>query len=248
MRRSGRHVTDVYFARTLEIQAARRGETVTAEVVLKSFPSGWGWGVLAGIDEVATLLRDLPVSVRAFPEGAIFGTMQPVLMVEGRYVDFAQYETALLGLLCQASGVATKAARCKKAAGEHPVVSFGARRMHPALAPMIERNPISADATGCGVRAPSPALDFSDHAPLADPDAGRHGGGGAGVRRDHRSRVRRVVLDRHLGDEVEAGLVAGVARPPVRGRLDTPAAAATRRHLRRLMGARSRDSSTCSCL
>lgn len=47
---------------------------------------------------------------------------------------------ALLGLLCQASGIATKAARCKKAAGERQVISFGARRMHPAVAPMIERN------------------------------------------------------------------------------------------------------------
>jgi nicotinate phosphoribosyltransferase len=111
--RSGQ-VTDVYFMRTLEI-LRRKGinKRVMTEVVLKSFPEGWGWGVLAGIEEVAALLRDLPVTVHAFPEGRIFGAMQPVLTIEGCYVDFAQYETALLGLLCQASGVATKAARCK---------------------------------------------------------------------------------------------------------------------------------------
>jgi nicotinate phosphoribosyltransferase len=74
-----------------------------------------------------------------------------VLTIEGRYVDFAQYETALLGLLCQASGVATKAARCKKAAGDHPVVSFGARRMHPTLAPMIERNAFLGGCDGVSV-------------------------------------------------------------------------------------------------
>jgi nicotinate phosphoribosyltransferase len=145
-------VTDVYFLRTLEI-LRRRGITkrAVAEVILKSFPPGWHWGVLAGIEEVATLLAGLPVTVHAFPEGTIFGTMQPVLSIEGRYVDFAHYETALLGLLCQASGVATKAARCKKAAAGRPVVSFGARRMHPALAPMIERNAFLGGCDGVSV-------------------------------------------------------------------------------------------------
>ncbi|MBN4668478.1 nicotinate phosphoribosyltransferase, partial [Pandoraea nosoerga] len=47
---------------------------------------------------------------------------------------------------CQASGVATGAARCRLAAGEKPVISFGARRMHPAITPMIER---SAYLGGC---------------------------------------------------------------------------------------------------
>jgi nicotinate phosphoribosyltransferase len=148
----GGQVTDVYFMRTLEI-LRHKGITkrALAEVVLKSFPAGWGWGVLAGIEEVAALLRDLPVTVHAFPEGTIFGTMQPVLTIEGRYIDFAQFETALLGLICQASGVATKAGRCKKAAGDHPVVSFGARRMHPALAPMIERNAFLGGCDGVAV-------------------------------------------------------------------------------------------------
>jgi nicotinate phosphoribosyltransferase len=145
-------ITDVYFMRTLEI-LERRGITkrVVAEVILKSFPSGYGWGVLAGIEEVATLLTDLPITVHAFPEGTLFGSMQPVLTIEGRYVDFAHYETALLGLLCQASGVATKSARCKKAAAGRSVVSFGARRMHPALAPMIERNAFLGGCDGVAV-------------------------------------------------------------------------------------------------
>jgi nicotinate phosphoribosyltransferase len=145
-------VTDVYFHRTLEILRKRGvNRQAVAEVVLKTFPAGWNWGVLAGIEETASLFRGLPVTIHAFPEGTIFGTMQPVLTIEGRYVDYAQYETALLGLLCQASGVATKAARCKKAAGERPVVSFGARRMHPALAPMIERNAYVGGCDGVAV-------------------------------------------------------------------------------------------------
>jgi nicotinate phosphoribosyltransferase len=63
-----------------------------------------------------------------------------VLEIEGNYQDFCVYETAILGLLCQASGIATKAARYKKLAGNRLVMSFGARRMHPVIAPMIERN------------------------------------------------------------------------------------------------------------
>jgi nicotinate phosphoribosyltransferase len=46
----------------------------------------------------------------------------------------------MLGVLCQASGIATKAARIKLLAGEKAVFSFGARRMHPALSTIIDRN------------------------------------------------------------------------------------------------------------
>lgn len=61
------------------------------------------------------------------------------MTLTGPYLEFGILETALLGLLCQASGVATVAARCKLAADGRPVFSFGARRMHPAISPMIER-------------------------------------------------------------------------------------------------------------
>jgi nicotinate phosphoribosyltransferase len=145
-------VSDVYFARTVEILRQRGDrQRVKAEVYLKSLPEDWRWGVLAGIQEVAGLLEGLPVDVRAMDEGTLFGPYQPVLVIEGTYVEWAQYETALLGLLCQASGIATKAARCKKAAGERQVISFGARRMHPALAPMIERNAFIGGCDGVAV-------------------------------------------------------------------------------------------------
>src|SRR5262245_45191600 len=113
-------VADVYFNRPVQILRARGNRArVKAEVYLKSLPGDWGWGILAGIEEAARLLEGLPVDVTAMDEGTVFGAYQPVLTVEGVYVDWAEYETALLGLLCQASGIATKAARCKKAAGEH---------------------------------------------------------------------------------------------------------------------------------
>ena len=134
-------VTDAYFSRTLEIlQSKKIKKRVKAEFIAKKLPRDWQWGVLAGIEECSELLKDLPVAVRTMKEGTIFRPYQPVMEIEGEYTQFGIYETALLGFICQASGIATKAARCKKAAGSRGVISFGARRMHPSLAPMIERN------------------------------------------------------------------------------------------------------------
>ena len=154
-------VSDVYFARTVEILRARGlTKRVKAEIRLKSFPQAdWSFGVLAGIEEAAGLLEGLPVDAWAMDEGTLFGPHQPVLVIEGTYVEWAEYETALLGLLCQASGIATKAARCKRAAGERQVISFGARRMHPALAPMIERNAFIGGCDGVAVTKSAELID-----------------------------------------------------------------------------------------
>lgn len=141
-------VTDVYFQRTKEIlEKEKIRKRVKVEFIVKSFPEKYLWGVLAGVDETAKLLEGIKgINVDCFQEGTIFGINQPVMVIEGEYTKFGIYETALLGFLCQASGIATKAARCKKAAGERLLVSFGVRRMHPAIAPMIER---SAFVGGC---------------------------------------------------------------------------------------------------
>jgi nicotinate phosphoribosyltransferase len=154
-------VSDVYFARTVQILRARGlTKRVKAEIRLKSFPQAdWSFGVLAGIEEAAGLLEGLPVDVWAMDEWTLFGPHQPVLVIEGTYVEWAEYETALLGLLCQASGIATKAARCKRAAGERQVISFGARRMHPALAPMIERNAFIGGCDGVAVTKSAELID-----------------------------------------------------------------------------------------
>ncbi|MFA4015965.1 MAG: hypothetical protein RUDDFDWM_001066 [Candidatus Fervidibacterota bacterium] len=149
--RSGK-VTDVYFVRTVRtLLSAGIRKRVVMEVTASSLPDGYKWAVLAGIDEVAHLLEGKPVNVDCMPEGSIFHASEPVLRVEAEYTDFAIFETPLLGLLCQASGVATKAARCKKAAGDKLVVSFGARRMHPALAPMIDRAAFIGGCDGVAV-------------------------------------------------------------------------------------------------
>lgn len=133
-------VTDIYFERALEVIKNKDiDKTVKAEVSVKGLPDGYSWAVLCGLEEVLELLESKNVNVRAVPEGSIFHENDPVIEIEGRYSEFAVFETAILGFLSQESGVATKAARIKKVAGQKPVLSFGARRMHPAIAPAIER-------------------------------------------------------------------------------------------------------------
>jgi nicotinate phosphoribosyltransferase len=145
-------MTDVYFVRTMEVLKAKKiDKWVKAEFIAKRFPEDYGWGVLAGIEEAAGLLKDLKVNVRTMREGTIFRAFEPIMEIEGMYTDFGLYETSVLGLLCQASGVATKAARCKKAAGDRRVISFGARRMHPVIAPMVERNAFIGGCDGVSV-------------------------------------------------------------------------------------------------
>lgn len=146
------YTTDIYFKRTIEILEKKGIDRYAkAEVMLKSYTPRWKWGIFAGIEEIVELLEGLPINVYSMKEGTVFDPFQPVVVVEGRYLDYAIYETALLGLLCQSSGIATKASYCKKAAGDKLVMSFGARRMHPAIAPMIERNAFIGGCDGGSV-------------------------------------------------------------------------------------------------
>ncbi|HID18093.1 TPA: nicotinate phosphoribosyltransferase [Candidatus Bathyarchaeota archaeon] len=139
--------TDVYFERTRKILKAKRlkGKQALAEVTASDFPDGWKWAVLCGVEEAARLFEGHPVNVYSLPEGTLFhacdhrGVRTLVMTVEGAYYEYCVLETPLLGFLCQASGIATKAARIRKLAGESLLVSFGIRRMHPAIAPMIDR-------------------------------------------------------------------------------------------------------------
>jgi nicotinate phosphoribosyltransferase len=156
--RSGR-VTDVYFLRGRAVlEAAGVDPAVVAEVRTTKLPGSSPWAVLAGVDEAVSLLEGHDVDIDALPEGSVFQPEEPVLVVSGRYLDFGVLETALLGFLCQASGIATAAARTKLASGDVPVYSFGARRMHPAIAPMVER---AAYIGGCdGVASVASAEDI----------------------------------------------------------------------------------------
>ncbi|MGC8610338.1 MAG: nicotinate phosphoribosyltransferase [Thermoplasmata archaeon] len=136
--------TDIYFIRTKEIlQKEKINKNVLMEIT--THDNKYPWIVFSGLEEVLELLKGKKINLYSIPEGFIFkpfdqnGIPVPIMMIEGNYVDFAEFETPLLGIICQASGISTKSARFKKLIGNKTLMSFGVRRMHPALAPMIDR-------------------------------------------------------------------------------------------------------------
>jgi nicotinate phosphoribosyltransferase len=136
--REGR-CTDVYFRRISEVlKADGINPEVVMEVSAAALPDPWG--VFCGLEDVVSLLEGVGVDVDAMPEGSLFYPGEPVMRLSGRYLDFAALETAILGFLCHASGIASAAAHIRVAAAGRPVYSFGSRRQHPAIAAMIERS------------------------------------------------------------------------------------------------------------
>lgn len=133
--------TDVYFERTKRIveEAGLADVKVRMEAHVYSMPKGYEWAVFAGLEEALAILQGVPVNVYAVPEGTIFGAKEPILVIEGRYADFAVYETAVLGVLRFASSIATRAARIRKLARDRTVLYFGLRALHPAVYPAADR-------------------------------------------------------------------------------------------------------------
>lgn len=123
---------DIYFLRSRDVLDR---EGVNPRATMEVFPSGAG--ILCGMREALDLLREaLPsnAEVWALEEGQPFVRKEVVLRFTAPYLSYAIYETAVLGYLAQESGWATAARECVEAAGEIPVVSFGARHVHPAVA------------------------------------------------------------------------------------------------------------------
>lgn len=147
--------TDVYFLNTLQVLRKKKiNPRVRMEVYARTLPEEKLWGVVTGIYEVGKLLEGLPVTVQSMDEGEIFQAdassvlYEPVLQIEGNYADFAPYENAILGLICSSTSVSTKAAHLRLAAEDKTLLSFGSRRVHPAIAPLVERAAYIGGADG----------------------------------------------------------------------------------------------------
>lgn len=138
--------TDVYFDYTIKTLAyKKKNPRVVMEVYARKLPFDGNWAVLNGVHDVAKLLEGLPINVKSMREGEVFlvnpnsVVYEPVLQIEGNYLDFARYENSILGFLSASSGISSKAARVRIAADDKMLFSFGTRRTHPVLAPCIER-------------------------------------------------------------------------------------------------------------
>ena len=146
---------DVYFARATRILER---EGLDPIVVLEVFSRGEG--VLCGIDEAKNLLGHVleraaadEVVVEALDDGDLFSPKEVVLRIRARYRVFGLYETAVLGMMAQATGWATAARECVEAAAPQPVISFGARHVHPDVTDVLD---YAAMVGGC-VGAATPA-------------------------------------------------------------------------------------------
>ena len=138
--------TDIYFIRTVKILKGDKLDKthVVMEISPGELPYGFTWGILSGVYELINLLEGLEIDLYIADEGTLFkpftdnGVRTPIGFISGRYGDFAIYETPLLGLLCQSSGVSTYAAHLRLNAWDKTLLAFGARRMHPAVTPLTD--------------------------------------------------------------------------------------------------------------
>ena len=135
--------TDVYFVNTRDVLASvgRLNVPVVAEVFSREN------GIFAGTGELFELLKEYPLEIEALPEGDRFSPKETVLRIRGSYSDFGLFETTLLGFLSSSSGWATAARECVQAAGGKPVLSFGARHVHPAIASVMDS--VAVKVGGC---------------------------------------------------------------------------------------------------
>ncbi len=220
---------DVYFARADRI-LEREGldPVVTMEVFARRD------AVLCGIDEVKNLLAHVlreakpgEVTVEALSDGDAIAPKEIVLRINARYRAFGLYETAILGMLAQSTGWATAARECVEAAAPLPVISFGARHVHPDVTDVLDYAAIVGGCVGAstpagarlaglaptGTMPPSLVLLFGDTVAAAQ-----------AFDRDLEPDVPRIVLVDTFKDEAEEALrVAHALGDRLYGiRLDTP--------------------------
>ena len=110
-------------------------------------------GLLSGIDEALQLIEEVVPpedrEVEAIEEGSEIERKEVVMRVRAPYRPFGLYETPLLGILSHCTGWATAARECVEAAGGIPVVSFGARHVHPLVSGRMEYSAVLAGCQGC---------------------------------------------------------------------------------------------------
>jgi nicotinate phosphoribosyltransferase len=102
--------------------------------------------------EVESLLRVvLPADAEVWSlrEGDHVSAKEVVLRIRAPYLSYAIYETAILGILASETGWATAADDCVEAAGGIPVISFGARHVHPNAAANMDYAAIVGGCAGC---------------------------------------------------------------------------------------------------
>ena len=221
---------DVYFARAATILEREGLDPLVAMEVFARREA-----ILCGIEEAKNLLAHVlaeadldEVQVEALDDGDHVAPKEVVLRIRARYREFGLYETAMLGMLAQSTGWATAARECVEAAAPQPVISFGARHVHPDVTDVLDYAAIVGGCVGAstpagarlaglaptGTMPHSLVLIFGDTVKAAE-----------AFDRDLDPDVPRLVLIDTFKDEAEEALrVANALGDRLYGvRLDTPA-------------------------
>ena len=137
---------DVYFPRSLEVL---RSLDLDPQVGMAIFANRDG--VCCGVSQVAQLLRDAGFDGKmlALDEGDEMAAGEPAVQIYGHYSSFGLYETAIIGMLASCSGWCTAARRVVSAAATVPVVSFGARHVHPNVASIQDYAAVIGGCVSC---------------------------------------------------------------------------------------------------
>ena len=221
---------DVYFARA---ESILEREGLDPMVVMEIF--GREDGILCGLDEAKNLLAHAladadpaEVTVEALNDGDEVVAKEVVLRIRARYRRFGLYETAILGMLAQSTGWATAARECVEAAAPQPVISFGARHVHPDITDVLDYAAIVGGCVGASTPAGARLAGLSPTGTM--PHAlvlifGDTVEAALAFDRDLEADVPRIVLIDTFKDEAEEALrVAHALGDRLYGiRLDTPA-------------------------
>jgi len=141
------YTTDIYFVSAQQIlRHLQLDQTPVVAEIFARHP-----GIFCGLPEVLSLLSHSQVEIWSLQEGDPFDSREVVLRIKGPYSEFGVFETPLLGILAHSTGWATAAQECKEAAGKKMVLCFGARHVHPSVAPVMERSALigGADSAAC---------------------------------------------------------------------------------------------------
>jgi nicotinate phosphoribosyltransferase len=148
--------SDVYFSRADEVLSK---ESLDPVVVMEVF--GRRDAVLCGIDESKVLLADVlkanghaaDTEIEALSDGDLVSPKEVVMRIRARYRAFGLFETSILGIMAQSTGWATAARECVEAAAPEPVISFGARHVHPEVSDTLDYAAIIGGCVGASTPA-----------------------------------------------------------------------------------------------
>lgn len=90
--------------------------------------------ILAGMNEALEFLKNntdiSKYKIKYLPEGTKIRALEPVLELEGKYIDFGIFEGVIDGILARSTSIATNAWECKQAANGKDVIYMGDRGDH----------------------------------------------------------------------------------------------------------------------